>query len=249
MNDAKSLLRAPWDFRMRGIVFGILYALGFFIGFNLQFNLYGSATPSYVLIGQRWGTSGIHAAAFIPVLLTLIALAIRVWGTAYLSSGIVWSEDVKTGSLRVSGPYRYVRNPLYLSNIFAAVGVGLLGPPIVTLLIIVGITGFCVRLIMVEERFLAATQTTAYKEYCALVPRLIPRLTPAPIESDSKSPAWFDAFWAELFSLIIALYTIYNAVSTWQRPGVWALVILFIVIFALRLIWRRFVVPEAPASS
>jgi protein-S-isoprenylcysteine O-methyltransferase Ste14 len=219
MDAAKSLPASPWDFRMRALVFGIIYGVGFAGGFFLQYIWFGSSQPTYAYIGASGGPAGIHAAAFIPVLLALAAQAIRLWGTAYLSSGVVWSARTTSTGLLLAGPYRYVRNPLYLGNIIAAVAIGLIGPPMVTALVVVGNVAFVLRLISVEERYLTAAHGQPYRDYCRTVPRLFPRFTPAPIEVDPQPPQWADAFWGEVFFLAFVVTALYNAIVTWAAPN------------------------------
>lgn len=247
MNDAKSLPSTPWDFKARALVFGIIYGVGFFVGINLQLNLYGNIQPTYALIGERFGLTGIHAAAFLPVLFTLAGHALRVWGTAYLSSGVVWNANTTSGGLLLSGPYRYVRNPLYLGNLLVALGIGLIGPPFCTLIIVLGVTAFVMRLISVEERYLTAAHGQAYREYTRVVPRLIPRLTPAPVATDPRPPAWSDGFWGETFHLAFVIATLYNALFTWQQPsmGMWLILIVALLVGGMI---RRFVTGKSFAT-
>jgi protein-S-isoprenylcysteine O-methyltransferase Ste14 len=240
VSDATSLPATPWDFKARAAVFAIIFGVGFFVGYNLQYNLYGNGLPTYVVIGQRYGLAGIHAAAFLLFVLILIGFMLRVWGTAYLSTGVVWNADTTSGGLLLSGPYRYVRNPLYLGNLFAAAGIGMIGPPWAMLIIVVGVTAFCLRLIAVEERFLTAVHGQAYLDYRKLVPALIPRLTPAPVAVDPRSPKWADGFWGETFYLAFVVAALYNALFTQAQPGVtvWLIVI---AVFVVANVVRRFV--------
>ena len=223
---------------MRALVIGLIYGIGFFVGINLQINLYHTYAPAYVLWGERWGDAGVHALAFLAAVLTLAGYVVRVWGASYLSTGIVWSEGVRTGQLRVSGPYRYTRNPLYLGNILLAFGIGLLGPPFATLIIVIGNVLFVYRLIAVEERSLAQAQGAAYDEYRKLVPRLWPRLTPAATPSGDERPSLADGLSGEVFSLGFALAMIYNAIFSWRDPRLGMLGWIFIGGFALQVILR-----------
>ncbi|MDQ6768333.1 MAG: isoprenylcysteine carboxylmethyltransferase family protein [Candidatus Eremiobacteraeota bacterium] len=232
MNEAKSLSATPWDFKARAFVSGMIYAVGFFVGINLQLNLFGDIHPTYVLLGERYGLVGIHVAAFLPVLFTLVALALRIWGTAYLSSGVVWNASVTSGGLLLSGPFRYVRNPLYLGNVFGAIGVGMIGPPLSMLIIVAGVVLFLLRLIRIEERYLGVVYGQAYRDYCRLVPRLLPRLRPALVATDPRPAAWADGFQGELFHLAIVIATLYNALFTWPQPtwSTWLVLLLALVV-------------------
>jgi protein-S-isoprenylcysteine O-methyltransferase Ste14 len=247
VSDATSLPATPWDFKARAAVFGFIFGVGFFVGYNLQYNLYGNGLPTYVVIGQRYGSAGIHAAAFLLFILILMGYMLRVWGTAYLSTGVVWNADTTSGGLLLSGPYRYVRNPLYLGNLFAAAGIGMIGPPWAMLIIVAGVTAFCLRLIAVEERYLAALYGQAYLNYRKLVPALIPRLTAAPVAVDPRSPKWADGFWGETFYFAFVIAALYNALFTWAQPGlaVWLIVI---AVFAIANVARHWVTGKSLAT-
>ncbi len=244
MNDAERVSASPWDFRMRGLVFGLIYGFGFFVGINLQVNIYHNFTPTYALLGARWGDAGVHAFAILAALFALAAFVIRVWGSSYLSSGIVWSEAVRTGQLRVSGPYRYVRNPLYLGNVLLALGVGLLGPPAATALIVLGNLLFVYRLIAIEERSLARVHGAAYEQYRRMVPRLWPRLTPAQLPSGEERPSLSDGLGGEIYIAAFALAMIYNAFFSWRSPNMAIMGLIFIAGFAIQIILRPFMRPR-----
>lgn len=84
-----------------------------------------------------------------------------------------------TRHLVVSGLYRYVRNPMYVSVVSAILGQGLiLGN--VQLLEYGGSVWLLFHLFVLvyEEPTLMASFDSEYKLFCAEVPRWIPRLTP-----------------------------------------------------------------------
>jgi hypothetical protein len=55
-----------------------------------------------------------------------------------------------------------------------------------------------VRLIFAEESFLSAKLGEPYREYCALVPRLIPSLRPR-VQASPVQPRWSMAFLGEIY--------------------------------------------------
>jgi protein-S-isoprenylcysteine O-methyltransferase Ste14 len=163
----------PWFFRHREMVFGFAYGAGFFFGFLIA-GFAGQLEPTYARLGDAvpWlGLRGGHATA---VLLVIFGFAWRVWGAAYLSSSVVWWDFVETGALHVAGPYRFTRNPLYFGNVAIALGIGMLGPPAVTGLVLVLNLILIIALIAAEEQSLARRFGAAYAAYAARVPRLIP---------------------------------------------------------------------------
>jgi protein-S-isoprenylcysteine O-methyltransferase Ste14 len=115
-----------------------------------------------------------HPAAIAwSLVLVLPGLALRA-----AASGTV----KKNRELAVTGPYAYTRNPLYLGSMLMAAGfaVALLSWPL-ALLLAAGFAVIYIPVIAAEEQFLRDT-FPSFEDYRRLVPRLIPRLTPAKVQ-------------------------------------------------------------------
>lgn len=85
----------------------------------------------------------------------------------------------KNSELTVTGPYAHTRNPLYLGSMLIAAGFAMaLESWAIAVLLTVGFAVIYIPVIASEERFLRST-FPGFAGYCALVPRLIPRITPA----------------------------------------------------------------------
>jgi protein-S-isoprenylcysteine O-methyltransferase Ste14 len=233
----------PWDFRYRGLLFGVLYGIAFNAGFIVQSLLGGTFDPTYAVLTQRFGEGGVHAGAWFAAALCFVGFFIRWWGASYLSSGVVWSGDVVARDVEVAGPYRFVRNPLYLGNMFIALGIGLAGPPAVTILVVALNLAFIYRLIAIEERFLGQTRGAAYRAYCGAVPRLIPRLAPALPAASGRRPAVFDGLLGELFTLGFALGMTSIALGSWHEPNFILMIEIFVGGLVLQIVLRRIVRP------
>jgi len=211
--SAQTVTATPWEFRARAFVIFIAFGAGFFFGYLLQGLLFHDVTPSFVLIGQAWGTAGIEACAYAAAALVVVAALLRAWASSYHSPGVVMAAQVVTGTFTAAGPYRYVRNPLYLGNVLLSIGIGLLGPPVVTILVVILNLWFVYRLIAIEERFLRASEGQAYEEYCRVVPRLMPRLGPAQLPADPRKPNVMRGVLTEFYMLGFAAAMIYTAYS------------------------------------
>lgn len=106
------------------------------------------------------------------------------WSLALVMPGL-WLRGYAAGyvkknqELTTSGPYAFVRNPLYLGSILIAAGFALAleSWPVAAALAVMFVAIY-VPVIASEERFLRAT-FPGFDEYCRRVPRLLPRLTPA----------------------------------------------------------------------
>ena len=119
---------------------------------------------------------------------------------------------MQAGKVLADGPYRYVRNPLYVGLWCMIVALAFIMPPTGALFTLVVLTVFLLRLILGEEAFLTARLGEPYQAYLHAVPRLIPRLRAAP-PSSGRKPHWLRGIIAELIPIgvFIAL-----AVFSWS---------------------------------
>ena len=86
----------------------------------------------------------------------------------------------KNEALATSGPYAYTRNPLYLGSLLIGIGFALAARSwwIGVVLVVMFLTIY-VPVIRDEENFLRE-RFPEFDEYSRRVPRMIPRITPAP---------------------------------------------------------------------
>jgi protein-S-isoprenylcysteine O-methyltransferase Ste14 len=131
-------------------------------------------------------------------LIAILASAIRTWGTAYLRPEVMVSMRLHSSRLVADGPYRFLRNPLYLGNILIALAMGLMASRIGLAVLVIGNGIFVYRLILREEAQLEATQGDSYRAYCAAVPRLIPALRPR-VPAAGGVPDFWAGLLGELF--------------------------------------------------
>jgi len=107
--------------------------------------------------------------------IVLAGLAFHFWSSVTLASG---ERKGATASGPVSdGPFRYVRNPIYLAGITLLLGVGLLYSPLRVMdfgLPLLLLVYFHVAVIRVEEPELRRRFSSEYDEYCKRVPRWLP---------------------------------------------------------------------------
>jgi protein-S-isoprenylcysteine O-methyltransferase Ste14 len=187
-----------WEFRNRAMIFGLIIGLSF----ALYSWDYLSAMQVLVnWLGPRISLDPDVLARFIffaAALLLALAALLRTWSSAYLHATVVYASEVKTATLVADGPYRYVRNPLYLGNIMMAIAMASMmsrsGATVAILLMWL----FCLRLIVREEADLEARQGDQYVRYCIAVPRLWPALRPR-VPASGKIANWKAGFKAELW--------------------------------------------------
>jgi protein-S-isoprenylcysteine O-methyltransferase Ste14 len=110
--------------------------------------------------------------------IVLAGLAFHFWGSATLARGE--REGAAASNPIMDGPFRYVRNPIYLAGITLLLGVGMLYSPWRVLdvgLPVLLLVYFHVAVVRVEEPELRRRFSSEYEEYCKRVPRWLPVLT------------------------------------------------------------------------
>ena len=168
-----------------------------------------------------------HAVFIFAALMMVLSAALRSWGTAYLQTAVMQARSVHTERLLGDGPFRHVRNPLYLGNLFMAVGVGAVASRMGFVLLFVAMFVFHYRLILREEEELSATQGESYREYCARVPQLWFAIAPR-IPPSGNRAHWLNGVlgemsrWAAAIGAMVYAYTfnikIYSAIFVLSLP-------------------------------
>ena len=106
-------------------------------------------------------------------------LALHCWSVVVLARHL--SEGGQTATLAVRGPFRLMRNPIYLAGITLLAAIGLLYGPVQTVDLAVPIALFVyfhLAVVRVEEPALRSQFGASYDAYCRRVPRWLPRLAP-----------------------------------------------------------------------
>jgi hypothetical protein len=144
-------------------------------------------------------------------------------------------------AVMAGGPYRFVRNPLYIGTGLFSLGVSILMPPSGAIFFLVANAIFYFRLILGEEDYLTQRLGDRYQEYRRRVPRLIPALRPR-IASPGMRPSWLEGLVGECFTVGTTLCI---AVLAWRyQPEL--LIRCLLVCFGLSLIARA-LLPGAAA--
>jgi protein-S-isoprenylcysteine O-methyltransferase Ste14 len=152
----------------------------------------------------------------VAALIVGLAAALRTWATAYLQTERVHDSNLRTEGVVADGPYRHLRNPLYLGNLLLALGMGFLESRLGFVILVGGHAVFLRRLIGREEAELLATQGESYRAYFEAVPRLWPALV-ARVPASGLRPRWLQAFGGELFFWILFVATVCFAITLNSR--------------------------------
>jgi protein-S-isoprenylcysteine O-methyltransferase Ste14 len=103
--------------------------------------------------------------------------------------GILWSQGAMGTSWRIGvqedertqlisrGPFRFVRNPIYIAIVTFSVGLFLLTPSTVGVVAVAGLVAAVqIEVRLVEEPYLRRMHGASYDEYCRQVGRFVPWL-------------------------------------------------------------------------
>jgi protein-S-isoprenylcysteine O-methyltransferase Ste14 len=191
------------EFRFRFLIHALIYVLGFTAPWNHWLHL--DSIRTWQLLASWPARSGwiTFSAATLTVLAlgilcALLAATLRTWASAYLGASIVQDGAMLGEGVIAAGPYRYLRNPLYLGTFIHTLALALLMPPTGAIFSILAIGLFQLRLIAAEQTFLTAKLGDPYRAYCARVPSLLPALTPR-VPASATHPKWLTAFLGEIY--------------------------------------------------
>jgi len=166
------LLKREFESRIF-VSLGIVGAVCALCGF-----IFPQAESSLVLLG---GIAGITPAetrlwGFVALAAFMMIVSIlRMWAGSVLTAPRVMAFRVQADEFHTSGPYRIVRNPIYLADFAAMCAFALCLPP-AGLLIPVLFRVHYARLIRYEEAALCSGFRRPFSEYEARTPRLLPSL-------------------------------------------------------------------------
>ena len=238
------------EFRMRGLILCLIVALGFWSPWIQALDLgkrisllewlaleisradilnFTFATPAVIIAGA---------------LLSGIGMMLRITGTAHMGYSVVHDSAMQAPQLVCSGPYRYVRNPLYLGGWCMTAAISLLMPPSGALLALILMTLFYLRLIFVEEHFLESQLGAIYGQYRRAVPRIVPRLR-SQMPCGRGKPRWMLATSTELIS-IGTFFTL--AALAWTYDNL-LMIKAIIVSFGLSLVAQAIAMGKGKESS
>jgi protein-S-isoprenylcysteine O-methyltransferase Ste14 len=113
------------------------------------------------------------------LVLVVAGLAFTVWARVHLGSN--WSGTVtlkEEHELIRSGPYAYVRHPIYTGLLVALLGSAVACGELRALVGLAVVTAAFVRKLRTEERFMRESFPEQYAEYASEVPALIPFARP-----------------------------------------------------------------------
>jgi protein-S-isoprenylcysteine O-methyltransferase Ste14 len=233
---------SEFEFRYRfwiiGALFWAAFSCYFFDHGNAAAHLIELASGGAVDFDAASGRLALQLAFGAGAAVVAAGALLRTWASAYLASERVHDVDLRSEALVADGPYRFVRNPLYLGVILLALGIGPMASRLGFPLLVVGVFVFSLRLIGREEAGLLAAQGEPYAAYLRAVPRLWPALRPR-VPAAGQEPRWGQAWAGEGFfwgmAAATAVFAVTLDIRLFQIAG---LVLLGAYVLMLR-VWRR----------
>lgn len=147
---------------------------------------YRSYTPIPFLILMLIFEKATVTSLVVGLIIAICGEIIRLWGVSWAGSETRTTGGVGGTYLVVSGPFAYVRNPLYLGNILMYLGLGIMSLSLFPYLQIVAIIFFIIQyyfIVKEEEGFLKTKFGNDYQNYLMNVPRFFPRFTQYKVSS------------------------------------------------------------------
>jgi protein-S-isoprenylcysteine O-methyltransferase Ste14 len=170
--------------------------------------------------------------------LAVLGAMLRTWAAAYLHSEVVHDRALHSDRLVADGPYRHLRNPLYVGLLLAGVGLAAMASRLGAVFMLVALTVFTLRLIGREEAALLASGGDSYRAFCAAVPRLVPALRPR-LPAGGARASWGQAFLGETFFWALAAALAVFAATLRIEPFLWVIGAALVLRGALALLWWR----------
>ncbi len=144
-----------------------------------------SFTPVPFILALLYYAKPIFETALVGILFVVIGEFLRIWAVGYAGGATRATSLGAARDLVTTGPYSYVRNPLYLGNLLLSLGICIFAN--VLWLIPILIVGYLIQylpIITVEEVYLLASCGPTYQTYQEQVPRFLPQIQPYPNQSD-----------------------------------------------------------------
>jgi protein-S-isoprenylcysteine O-methyltransferase Ste14 len=141
---------------------------------------YRSYTPIPFVILMLIFENATITSLMIGFIIAVVGEFVRFWGVSWAGSETRTTGGVGGTYLVISGPFAYVRNPLYVGNILMYFGLGIMSMALFPYLQIVAITFFIIQynfIVKEEEGFLEKKFGNNYQKYLQNVPRFFPRIT------------------------------------------------------------------------
>jgi protein-S-isoprenylcysteine O-methyltransferase Ste14 len=147
-------------------------------------------------------TRAVTATILAGLALTAIGELVRLWGVRHIGA-VSRTRSDRLGPLVDTGPFAYVRNPLYLGNIALWTGFALTAAlPWLAPIILLVLALVYHAIVRWEEGLLETRLGAAYRDYAARVPRWLPRPAARSGQALDQPFSWRDTLFSERGTLL-----------------------------------------------
>jgi protein-S-isoprenylcysteine O-methyltransferase Ste14 len=149
------------------------------IKFKELFFTYRSYTPIPIILIALVLAETTLLSLFIGLAVALSGEMIRLWAVRFAGSATRTTGRVGADELVTTGPYGYMRNPLYVGNFLLSFGILIIAWPWMPWFMLIYLLLFYFQysaIISLEEDFLKKKFGAQYVDYLKHVPSFIPRL-------------------------------------------------------------------------
>jgi protein-S-isoprenylcysteine O-methyltransferase Ste14 len=186
------MVASEFEYRHRFWMIVLVYVAAYaFYNINHLNILYAVVPWNQAVLPKDTLVRFLYAAA---ALLAAAGAILLTWSTAYRPSSTIKDHT----AFSIAGPFRYVRNPQYLSYFFLILALGtfqsVLGFPIMLLAEAI----LLLRLVGREELRLEQEYGERFRAYAQRVPGFLPSLRPR-FKDESQLPQWREAIWEQAF--------------------------------------------------
>jgi protein-S-isoprenylcysteine O-methyltransferase Ste14 len=206
------MVASEFEYRHRFWFMAVVYAVAYaFYNLDHLNILYAIVPWNQGVLQKDLFVRSLYAAA---ALLAAGGALLLTWATAYRPPSTRSDRAV----FSAAGPFRYVRNPQYISYFLLVLALGTfqsrLGLPVMLL----GEGLLLLRFVAREELLLDQEYGDRFRAYAQRVPRLLPSLRPC-IADDDHPPQWRQALWDQAFqrgfvaTLLAFAFTLSDAVG------------------------------------
>ncbi len=190
-------------FRFRYLLHLAIYALGFVMtgngtraaGLQRVWLWLPEVVAARTSVSLEQAIAGVTGLA---IVCAVSAALLRTWAAAYLGPEVVVSPKFEGASIMAGGPYRFLRNPLYVGIVLHTIAICVLMSWPAAIVVILLTLALEWTLVMAEERYLAGQMGDAYRSYRERVPRFFPSPTRR-LGPGSGAARWGRAFLSEIY--------------------------------------------------
>lgn len=181
------------------------------------------------------------------VLISFLGEILRIWTHLYASPGTSGRENyLRAESLNKEGPYRFVRNPLYLGNFLIVGGLLIVFSNLIAFVLGALFLAFQYSfIVLAEENYLKNKFGNEWLEYKNSVPRFLPKIKGLKFSSSLRKNTLLTVLIKEqdtIFNLLTVLFIIYllkiNTLSSLSKRGILYFLLLYSPIILIYIILK-----------